>query len=192
MTKSGERPSAEVLRVLRAQTGDLEALELLLSVVQEPLFRYVLSIVGDRARSADVLQETFVRIWRKIAWLREPELFRPWAFRIASREAFRAIRRDRRWSDTADVRALDHLPSPEPPSSVEPVVRAKLAEMVGALPPASRAVISLVYFEDFTLAEAAAVLEVSPGTVRSRLAYGLAKLRDQLRAAPDGRASGGR
>jgi RNA polymerase sigma-70 factor (ECF subfamily) len=67
------------------------------------------------------------------------------------------------------------------------VLRERLAGFVRALPPASRAVILLVYFEDFTLAETAAVLGVPPGTVRSRLAYGLAKLRDRVRAEAPGR-----
>jgi RNA polymerase sigma-70 factor (ECF subfamily) len=165
--------------VLRAQTGDLAALESLLASVQGPLFRYVSSIVDDRSRAADVLQETFVRIWRKIGWLREPELFRPWAYRIASREAFRVLARDRRWNERADPRALEALVAAEP-RTLDAAVRAQLERVVATLPPASRAVIALVYFEEFTLAEAAAVLGVPPGTVRSRLAYGLRRLRAQL------------
>ena len=175
----------ETLWVLRAQTGDIAALESLLATVEAPLYRYVATLVGDPARAADVLQETFVRIWRKLVWLRDPSLFRPWAFRIASREAYRSLSRDRRWIEMADGRELEALAAPEPPT-LDPGLREKLAGLVGALPPASRAVILLVYFEDFTLAETAAVLGVPPGTARSRLAYGLARLRGHVQAEAPG------
>jgi len=178
------RPDEEVLWVLRAQTGDRDALESLLIRIGGPLLRYVSSIVTHRASAEDVLQESFVRIWRNIGWLREPELFRPWAFRIASREAFRSLGRSRRWNERTDVRELDVFSAFEAPR-LDPEMRAKLANMVNALSPASRAVITLVYYEDFTLAEAAAVLDVPPGTVRSRLAYGLARLREQMAAPGD-------
>jgi RNA polymerase sigma-70 factor, ECF subfamily len=177
----------ETLWVLRAQTGDIAALESLLGRLEAPLYRYVATLVGDPARAADVLQETFVRIWRKLAWLRDPSLFRAWAYRIASREAYRSLSRDRRWSDMADERELEVLAAPEPPA-LDPGLRERLVGIVGALPPASRAVILLVYFEDFTLAETAAVLGVPSGTARSRLAYGLAKLRGRMQAEVPGQA----
>ena len=179
------RQNEETLWVLRAQTGDIAALESLLANIEAPLYRYVATLVGEPSRAADVLQETFVRIWRKLGWLRDPSLFRPWAYRIASHEAFRSLSRDRRWSDIADARELEALAAPEPPT-LDPGLRERLVGFVGALPPASRAVILLVYFEDFTLAETAAVLGVPPGTVRSRLAYGLARLRGHLQPREPG------
>jgi RNA polymerase sigma-70 factor (ECF subfamily) len=181
-----DRPrNEETLWVLRAQTGDITALESLLARVEAPLFRYVATLVGEPDRAADVLQDTFVRIWRKLGWLRDPSLFRPWAYRIASREALRSLSRDRPWSDRADERELEALAASEP-LTVDPGLRERLAGFVDALPPASRAVILLVYFEDFTLAETAAVLGVPPGTVRSRLAYGLSKLRGDLQVGGPG------
>lgn len=185
------RQNEETLRVLRAQTGDIAALESLLANIETPLYRYVATLVGEPSRAADVLQETFVRIWRKLGWLRDPSLFRPWAYRIASREAFRSLSRDRRWRDMADTLELEALPAPEA-ATVDPGLRERLAGFIGELPPASRAVILLVYFEDFTLAETAAVLGVPPGTVRSRLAYGLARLRRHLQTREPGQGPTGR
>lgn len=73
----------ETWRVLRAQAGDGEALDELLKAVEEPLYRYISRLVGERAAAEDILQEVFIHIYRKLGWLREPELFRPWAYRIA-------------------------------------------------------------------------------------------------------------
>src|SRR5262249_46466311 len=106
---TGERE--EAWRVLRAQSGDRAALDALLRSVQESLFRYVRSLVTDHALAEDVLQEAFVRIYRKLTWLHQPELFRPWAFRIASRLAFQRLRRERRRVDQpGDVEQAEAVP----------------------------------------------------------------------------------
>ena len=85
--------------VLQAQSGSHEALNELFKSVQEPLFRYIASLVRDQSLAEDILQEVFIRIYRKLRWLREPAAFRAWAYQIASREAFRYLNRERRWSD---------------------------------------------------------------------------------------------
>lgn len=170
--------------VLRAQSGDRAALDALLASVQEPLYRYVLSLVRERALAEDALQETFVRVYRKLGWLREPGLFRPWAYRIATREAFRHLKRERRWAEQVrDEDALRSLPAPPPREEVARELSARLRESVAALPPASRAVVALYYLHEMSLEETAAVLGVPLGTVKSRLAYGLEALRGRLRGA---------
>jgi RNA polymerase sigma-70 factor (ECF subfamily) len=84
-------PIEEARWVLRAQCGDREALELLLRSLQPVLRRYVTGIAGaDDA--GDILQDVLVIVSRKLYWLEQPELCRAWAFRIASRAAFRHLR----------------------------------------------------------------------------------------------------
>jgi len=73
--------------VLRAQAGDRQAIEALLRSVQPMLARYVRAVVGA-ADAEDVTQDVMVLIYRKLWTLTAPDLFRPWAYRIASRAAF--------------------------------------------------------------------------------------------------------
>jgi RNA polymerase sigma-70 factor, ECF subfamily len=170
----------EAWRVGRAQAGDREALEELLQSVQAPLARYLSRLVNDGALAEDILQEVFFRIYRKLRWLREPELFRPWAYRIATREAFKALKRERRWSEQVrDEAVLLSLPAaaPEPKDSE---LIGRLPQLVARLSPASRAVLLLHYLHELPLEEVAAVLDISTGTVKSRLSYGLAGLRRVL------------
>src|SRR5918997_2982467 len=128
MKEAAER---EVFLVLRAQTGDREALDALLASVQEPLYRYALSLAGERHVAEDVLQETFVRVYRKLGWLREPALFRPWAYRVATREAFRHLKRERRWAEQVrDEAALKALPAPPAREEFAPELLAALPERV--------------------------------------------------------------
>lgn len=172
----------EAFLVLRAQSGDREALEALLASVQEPLYRYLLTVVRERYLAEEALQETFVRVYRKLGWLREPELFRSWAYRIATREAFRQLKRERRWAEQVrDEDALDAVAAPPPREEFAHELSARLRETVAGLSPASRAVVVLYYLHEMSLEETAAVLGVPLGTVKSRLAYGLESLRRQLR-----------
>lgn len=157
--------------VLRAQCGDRDAFDVLLRDVAPPLHRYVSRVTADRALADDVVQETLIAIVRKIAWLTDPALFRPWAFRIASRNAFRQLRRRRIHEPLEEI-------ATEVPS-VDPWQRERLLASLERLSPASRAVITLHYLEEMPLSEVAAILDLSLGTVKSRLSYGLSQLRKE-------------
>lgn len=165
--------------VLRAQAGDREAFEFLLRSIRPSLRRYLYTLVGSDAD--DLAQDVMLTIYRKIAWLQASELFRPWMYRIASRAAFRHLRKQRRWRQEPlpeeDASSFNSTAVVEPPSAFA----GELPEL-DALPPASRAVLVLHFRESFTLPEIAAVLAISIGTVKSRLAYGLAFLRKKMNA----------
>lgn len=170
----------QALLVLRSQAGDREALDELLASIQEPLFGYLRRLTGDPELAKDILQEVFLLIWRKLRWLREPELFRPWCYRIASRAAFRILRRERRWT------SLDDAPLPElsevPEEAASSDLLTHLPDLLDRVSPASRAVLVLHYLQELTLPEVADVLDLSLGTTKSRLAYGLATLRKNIQS----------
>ena len=162
--------------VLRAQVGDRDALEALMRAVQPVLRRYLARLVGQDAD--DLLQDILVIVIRKLHHLDDPKVFRPWTFRIASREAFRHVRKRRLWNERhEDGAGLEVMAGPaERPSG-------ELLERLLATPrlsPASRAVLMLHFEQELSLPEVAAVLEIPLGTVKSRLAYGLAALRKTI------------
>jgi RNA polymerase sigma-70 factor (ECF subfamily) len=172
--------------VLRAQAGDRDALDRLLESIQETLFGYISKLVGERALAEDILQEVFITIYRKLRWLREPELFRPWAYRIASRESFKRLKREQRWSaQVRDEAVLEAIPALEAEEKFEPELAQHLPQLIARLSPASRAVLLLHYFEELSLSEIADVLGIAQGTVKSRLAYGLQSLRRAIREQAD-------
>jgi RNA polymerase sigma-70 factor (ECF subfamily) len=160
--------------VLRAQYGDRDALELLLRSIQPSLRGYLCGLVGA-TQSDDVLQDVLIAVARKLVWLEQPELLRPWAFRIASRAGFKHLKRERRW--LGDDSGLEDVAAPDPPPPDE--LLRELATMDG-ISSASRAVLVLHFQEEMTLPAVAAILEVPLGTVKSRLAYGLNAIRKKL------------
>ena len=147
--------------ILLSQAGDRPALVQLLQSIQEALHGYVVRLVNDDHMAQDVLQEVFVLIWRKLRWLRDPELFRPWVFRIASREAFRRLRRERFWSRRFGEPAIEMIAQAEPPDPVPPEWLEQLPKHLAAVSPASRAVLMLHYLQGLTLEEVAGVLTLS-------------------------------
>lgn len=167
----------EIWWILRAQAGDKEAFNELLKSVQEPMYRYIFKLAGERDFAEDILQEVFLLIYRKLRWLDSPELFRPWAYRIASRETFKRIKRERRWTEQIrDEVVLDSIPAALHDSD-QTISIDELTHLLSRLSPASRAVIILHYMNDMPISEIADVLDINMGTVKSRLAYGLASLR---------------
>src|SRR5258705_8154225 len=98
--------------VLRAQCADREALEALLRAVQPSLRRYLSALAGT-TDADDLLQDVLVIVVRKLGGLEDPALFRPWIFRVASREAFRHIKKQRRWRERHEEDTqLEAMPMP--------------------------------------------------------------------------------
>ena len=166
----------QTLLVLLAQTGDRAALEQLLREIYVPLRRYIIRLVGGELAD-DVLQETSLQIFRKLSFLREPAVFRPWAFRIASRLAFAHLKRARRWQPLDDA-PPEHFTTfdaglGEPPDEA-------FLTLLDHVSPASRAILLLHYQHGLSLEESAAILEIPIGTAKSRLHYGVTTLRKHL------------
>ena len=166
----------QTLLVLLAQAGDRAALEQLLRDIHAPLRRYISGLAGPDFAD-DVLQETALQIFRKLPFLREPAVFRPWTYRIASRIAFSQLKRARRWEplDAAppeDLAALN--------SNLDQLPDEAFLTLLDLVSPSSRAVLLLRYQQDLSLEETAAVLEIPIGTAKSRLHYGVSTLRKLL------------
>lgn len=170
------RGSDLTLTVLLAQAGDRGALEQLLEAVYAPLRRYVTRLAGAELAD-DILQEASLQIFRKLGHLREPSVFRPWTYRIASRIAFAHLRSARRWQPLDDA-AVEPLAALNP--ALDELTSDSLASLLDRVSPASRAVLLLHYQHDLTLEECAAVLDIPLGTAKSRLHYGVNTLRKHL------------
>jgi RNA polymerase sigma-70 factor (ECF subfamily) len=162
--------------VLLAQTGDRAALEQLLHGAYVPLRRYITRLAGA-GLADDVLQETSLQIFRKLPYLREPAVFRPWTFRIASRIAFSHLKHANRWQPLDDA-PPEHFTTFD--SSLGETPDEAFFALIDQVSPASRAVLLLRYQHDLTLEEAAAILEIPIGTAKSRLHYGVTTLRKYL------------
>ena len=138
------------------------------------LVRTGLLLAKDRGHAEDLAQSALIRTYLAWSRLRDPENAEAYARRTLLRLALRA--RQRRWSGEVATGRMPDLPEGEGHSGGGDLaldVRRALA----VLPISQRAVLVLRYLDDQTEAETARLLGISPGTVKSRAARGLAKLR---------------
>lgn len=119
-------------------------------------YRLALAVVGIAEVAEDVAQESIVRAWRSQGKLTQADDMRAWLRTVVVRQAITALKR-RTFSEIPEVAAKDEEPSMQ--------VRAVLMTM----PPETRALLALAYFEGLTYAELAEVLGIPEGTVASRL-----------------------
>ena len=167
--------------IVRAQSGDLRAFESVLRDIAPRLQGYIRRLVGNDVIADEIAQEAFWRMWRGIGWLRDPNLFRPWAYRIATREAYRAMARERKhFAERGDVEELDVVAAPE----ADATIRIDIEHFLSTVSPAARAVLAAHYLEGLSLEETAAATEIPVGTVKSRLASGLKQMRALMESAP--------
>ncbi|HVW80292.1 MAG TPA: sigma-70 family RNA polymerase sigma factor [Mycobacteriales bacterium] len=131
---------------------------------------------GDRGRAEDVVQETLLRAWRHREALdssRGP--IRPWLFTVAQRVAIDAYRaRAARPSEVGEA-ALEAVPATDDLDAR--LDRLLISDALTALSAEHRAVLVETYYRGRSVAEAAAVLGVPPGTVKSRAFYALRALK---------------
>jgi len=175
-------PKREIFLVLRSQAGDKDAFNELLKLVQEQLFRYIYRLTEEHALAEDVLQEVFILIYRKLRWLENPKLFRAWTYRIASRETFSRLKKEKRWREQIrDEEILETISGSADEPKFEPELIEKIPAFLSKVSPASRAVLILHYLEEMPLSETAEILGIALGTAKSRLAYGLESLRQIIK-----------
>ena len=148
--------------VHRARDGDAAAFDEIVRLLRGPVLRYAEHLVRDHALAEDITQETFVRCHRNIARFESHGKFTTWIVSIAHNAGVDAMRaRDRH------ARAWSRTPQPPPPS--DPAVRAELRSALASLPARLRESLLLVEVTGLSYAEAAEVIGIPAGTVKSRV-----------------------
>ena len=175
------RDDDEERLVLLAQSGDHRAFDTLLRKYEQPLFRHIHRMVGAEDAAYEALQETYLTMVRSIRKLQSRKHFRAWAYGVATRVCLKARTRKARQREVFDgeMELADTRPLPD---MVAATLERKeeLMDQVKELSPRVRSVFLLHFYEGLTLKEVAAALELSIGTVKSRLAAGLSQLRTTL------------
>lgn len=177
-----EEPDPQLIR--SAAGGDVDAFSDLVRMYQEPVWRFLCRLVGEPSLAEDLSQETFLRAHRGIAKFAFRSRFSTWLFAIARNAATDQHRRHRR-RDTAFrlVGAADSVAGPD--GDVE------LQIGLDALSPRLREALVTVEVLGLRYREAAVVLDVAEGTVKSRVFQARRELARWL-AADDGLEQGER
>jgi len=167
---------------LQLQQGHRAALATLVGRHYDALLGYLYRMMsGDRALAEDLVQETFLRVLTAVQQYQHPRPFKPWLYAIATNLARNHYKRaDTRHTDSVD----DDLECedgdvPEDVLLARDEVQAVIAALA-ALSDEQREVIVLYYYQSLEGPEIAAALNIPLGTVRSRLAAGVRRLRQWM------------
>jgi RNA polymerase sigma-70 factor (ECF subfamily) len=191
-TDLGQLTDEDLLARYRS-TGERGAFEMLVQRYQRELYSYLRRYLGDAALAEDAFQATFLQVHLKQEHFDPNRRFRPWLYTIATNQAIDAQRRNKRHrmvsldrrnqiDDEGDVGTLlQLLVSKEPgaESNLEQEERQEwIRRAVDNLPEPLRAALALVYYQGLKYREAAEVLGVPVGTVKSRMHTALLKLNE--------------
>ena len=169
--------------ICRAARGDAEAFRQLVEAYQTPAYRLAARMCGPDS-AEDVTQEAFLAAWRALPEFRGDCRFSTWLYRLVSNAAIDCLRREKKHRDTGDV---DDLELPDSgPSLQEQAERSDTRNAVrralDRLSPEHRQVLLLRFMQELDYGEIARALDVSEGTVKSRINRAKSKLREVLAA----------
>ena len=162
-----------------ALLGDREGFGEIFDRHQQRVFRHSIALVPSPDDARDVVAVAFLEAWRRRAGVRFVDgSLLPWLLVTATHAAQNISRSARRY------RALLERvpPSPPVPDPADAFDDTPAMAALGSLPRAQQYVVTLCIIEGLTLAEAADVLRIPLGTVKSRLARAKSRLRDELTA----------
>ncbi len=173
--------TSETGLVSRAQNGDRNAFSELVRIHANGVMTVVYRMCGNVQLAEDAAQETFIRAWVKLESYRPDSPFRNWLYRIAVNTAVDMLRAEKRVLPGAldEFGLTDDRPGPEA-ESVRNEQERLVQKAISSLPDASRAVLILREFEEFSYKEIADALDIPLGTVMSRLNYARKLLREKL------------
>lgn len=187
----------ESLLLRYRDTGSRDVFAQLVDRYQRELYSYLRRYLGDAELAEDAFQATFLQVHLKCGQFEMDRRFRPWLYTIATNQAIDAQRRNKRHrmvsldragqgdenDDTAKLANLLVSASPSPVHQVSEAERGDwLRGALDELPESMRQVINLVYYQGLKYREAAVVMGIPVGTVKSRLHAAVLKLNEMWNA----------
>ncbi|HET9345980.1 MAG TPA: sigma-70 family RNA polymerase sigma factor [Candidatus Limnocylindrales bacterium] len=167
--------------VVRARNGDHDAFTALAADAFNCLHRTARLILRGDDRAGDAVQEALVSAWIHIQAVRDPDRFEGWLYRLVVRACYEEARRSRR-HELVEIRVATLGAKTGPDTAGLTADRDQLERGFRRLSPEQRAVLVVHYYLGMTEREAATVLDIPVGTVKSPLSRAIRALRDALEA----------
>jgi RNA polymerase sigma factor (sigma-70 family) len=165
--------------VERAQRGDREAFAALAEASIADMYNLAQLMLSDGDLAQDAVQEALIGAWRDLRGLRDADRFRPWLRRILVNAVYRTAKREHR----ASRRPIDATADAGTPDAARDLEnRDAIDRAFVRLSPEHRAVLVARHYLELSDHEAAEMLGVPPGTVKSRLHRATAEMRSALDA----------
>jgi len=170
------------LQLPRLRAGDAGALAAMMAEHGDRLLRAAFCLCRDAAQAQDLVQETFCRVIPALSRYRGDSLLYTWLYSVMRNLHFSQVRRRRLFLRFLDS-SSGESPAPGPGLHAEKAEKSDfLREALDRLPARHREILMLRFAEEMKLGEIAAALDLSTGTVKSRLHNALKRLRRSMPA----------
>lgn len=190
--KTGYEATDEEL-IARFQDGDNYAFDLLVKRYKDPLLNFIYRFVGEKNEAEDIVQETFLRLFKNKHYYKEIAKFSTWIYTIAGNLAKTELRKRKRrklfsishyMSTEKDYDIPDETTSPE--SDTNTLITDKIIQKaIDKLSPKFKQVIILRDIQGFSYEEIAEIVNIPLGTVKSRVNRARLKLQEDLKDLMD-------
>jgi RNA polymerase sigma-70 factor (ECF subfamily) len=160
-TYKGGTGDLEVL-VSKARQGDKQAFCQLIREIKFSLYRTSRAILKTDSDCADAIQETILKAYESIGQLRKPGYFKTWITRILIHECYRIIEKRKKVISLDDAQIYLR-------SNHQEMEKIEIRELIDRLEEDQRIIITLYYFEQYSLKEIAELLEIRENTAKTRL-----------------------
>lgn len=192
-------PSDEELFDEYRRTGSQDLFAEIVRRYERPLYVHLVQILGQRELAEDAFQRTFLKVHLRRSTYESGRPLRPWIYRIARNQAIDLMRREHRHNATSIDAVIsnsegqkrtmlrDSLADEHPSPAHDADVREEQAQahtLLAALPEPLQAVVQLVYFQGMKYRDAARVLAIPTGTVKSRMHTAKQLMRSRWEACP--------
>jgi RNA polymerase sigma-70 factor (ECF subfamily) len=159
------------------------AFQMLVNKYQERLYWHIRKIVMNHDDADDVLQNTFIKVWRSIDKFREESSLYTWLYRIATNESISFINSNKRRNlmpinDTSDY-LVNNLTSD--PYFEGDKIQLKLQEAILRLPEKQRLVFNMKYFDEMKYEDMSQVLDTSVGALKASYFHAVKKIEEYLK-----------
>ena len=179
MGRSSDQIFNELL-IIRCQERDQEAIGLLWKRWQPRVLKWAFDFLNDQDQAYEIAQESWISIFKSIHKLKDPALFRFWAYRIVQRRAADAIKKLQRDRVVVEETIHNRMTSTVDDTEVEDRIQQMLT-VISGLADLQQEMLRLFYLEKQSVKIIASYLELPVGTVKSRLFYARKELKEKLK-----------
>lgn len=158
-----------------------KAFEAIVDTYQERLYWHIRRMVLSHDNADDVLQNTFIKIWKGLASFRGDSKVYTWLYRIATNEALSFLKANK--TETVDFDKVEYSQSHDLQSDVYyngDEIHAKLMEALETLPEKQKLVFNLKYFDEMKYEEMSDVLGTSVGALKASYHHAVNKIKEHL------------
>jgi len=169
----------EIVKKLKENKNPDAAFQELVNLYKEPLYWHIRNMLKDHEDTHDVLQNTFIKVFKYIKNFKEESKLYSWMYRIATNESITFLNKKAKKLNISNQELQDHLlTNLESDTYFEgDKIQLALQRAIAQLPEKQKQVFNMKYFQDLKYKEIAEILEISEGALKSNYHHAVKKIK---------------